>query len=197
MNFSLFGLFSLDFSGILGGSLLIFSHAFTSSALFYLVGFLYSQFHSRLLPYFQGLSHILPIFSSFFFLFSLCNISLPFTFSFLSEFLLLSSSLLFNPIFSFFLILSLLLSSSFFFLFSSKLLFGPLSPFLLASSSPSSTPLIRRNASDTYLTSEVIYDISLLDFFILLPFLFFSFFFSLFPSSIISFLSFPLLLSLS
>jgi NADH-ubiquinone oxidoreductase chain 4 len=178
MNFSLFGLFSFDFSGLLGGSLLIFSHALTSSALFYLIGSLYSLYHSRLLSYYQGLSHLLPLFSSFFFLFSLSNISLPFTFSFLPEFLLLSSSLLFNPFFTFFLLLSLLISSSFFFYFTCKLLFGSLSPYLTSS----------------FASNKGYFDLTKLDFFILFPFLFFTFFFAFFPSSIISFLSLSLLL---
>jgi hypothetical protein len=98
---------------------------------------------------------------------------------------------LFNPFFTSFLLLSLLLSSSFFFYFTCKLLFGPLSSFLnplpfFLSSSPHGPPLKHSTLNN--------FDLSKLDFFILLPFLFFTFLFAFFPTPLISLLSLPLLL---
>lgn len=62
----------------------MFSHAFVSSALFFLIGLLYKRYHTRILSYFKGLVFTMPLFSSFFFFFSLANISLPFTSSFIA-----------------------------------------------------------------------------------------------------------------
>lgn len=113
MNFSIFGFFSSDFSGLMGASFLMFTHALISSSLFLLIGFLYKRYHSRFLPYFQGLSFSMPLFSFFFLFFSFANISLPFCSSFLSEFFIFTSSFHSNPFISLILLFSLL----FFFFF--------------------------------------------------------------------------------
>ncbi len=168
MNFSLFGFFSFDFSGLLAAALLLFSHAFISSALFLLIGFLYQRSHSRFFPYFQGLASFLPLFSSFFLFFSIANFSIPFCVSFLPEFFLLSSSFFFNPLLSFLLLVSLILSSSFILWFANRLLFGLPSRFSLS-----------------------LLDLSLLEFFSLIPFLFVSLFFAFF-THFFHFFSLPL-----
>lgn len=168
MNFSLFGFFSFDFFGLLGAALLLFSHAFISSALFILIGFLYRRSHSRFFPYFQGLASFLPLFSSFFLFFSIANFSIPFCVSFLPEFFLLSSTFFFNPLLSFLLLVSLILSSSFVLWFANRLLFGFPSLFSFA-----------------------LLDLSKLEFFSLVPFLFVTLFFAFF-TSFFHFFSLPL-----
>lgn len=52
MNYAIFGLFSNDLLGLHGASYLNFSHAFVSSALFFLIGSLYKRYHTRLISYF-------------------------------------------------------------------------------------------------------------------------------------------------
>ncbi len=124
MNFSIFGFFSLDLLGFSGASLLMFSHAFVSSSLFLLIGILYKRYHTRIISYYKGLVLTMPIFSFFFFLFSLANISLPFTSSFLAEIFILLSSLKLNLFFSFLLCFSLLFSTSYVFFLTNRILFA-------------------------------------------------------------------------
>ena len=89
MNFSLFGLFSHSVQGLQGGLFLLLGHGLISTALFFIVGLLYDRHHTRNIQYFGGLSQLMPIFSIFFFIFSLANMAFPLTFNFISEFLIL------------------------------------------------------------------------------------------------------------
>lgn len=89
MNMVTLGIFSFNIIGIEGAILQSLSHGFVSGAMFLLIGVLYDRYHSRFLYYYGGLTQTMPIFSAFFLLFTLANIALPGTSSFIGEFLLL------------------------------------------------------------------------------------------------------------
>ena len=88
MNLVTLGIFSFTVMGIEGSILQSLSHGFVSGGMFFLVGILYDRYHSRLLYYYGGLVHTMPLYSSFLLLFTLANIALPGTSSFVGEFLL-------------------------------------------------------------------------------------------------------------
>jgi NADH-ubiquinone oxidoreductase chain 4 len=80
MSVVLLGLFSNTLQGISGALLLGIAHGFVSPALFFCVGgILYDRYHTRVIRYYRGLSLIMPIFSTMFFLFILGNMSTPLT----------------------------------------------------------------------------------------------------------------------
>jgi len=89
MNLIVLGIFSFNILGIEGSILQSISHGFVSGALFLLVGIIYDRYHTRLLFYYGGLVHTMPIFSSIFLFFTMANIALPGTSSFVGEFILL------------------------------------------------------------------------------------------------------------
>lgn len=68
------------------------SHGIVSGALFLCIGVLYERHHTRVVRYFGGLVYTMPIFAFFFTVFSLGNIGLPGTSSFIGEFLVLVGS---------------------------------------------------------------------------------------------------------
>nr|YP_008802568.1 NADH dehydrogenase subunit 4 [Monomastix sp. OKE-1]AGZ90221.1 NADH dehydrogenase subunit 4 [Monomastix sp. OKE-1] len=90
MGYVTLGLFSLNTQGIEGSILLMLSHGFVASALFLCVGVLYDRHKTRLVKYYGGCVHVMPLFSFFFLLFTLGNISLPGTSSFIGELLILA-----------------------------------------------------------------------------------------------------------
>jgi proton-translocating NADH-quinone oxidoreductase chain M len=98
MNLITMGIFSFNILGIEGSILQSISHGFVSSALFLLIGILYKRYHSRFLFYFSGLTHTMPLFSFFFCFFTMANIALPGTSSFVGEFLLLLGIFKVSPI---------------------------------------------------------------------------------------------------
>ena len=58
--------------------------------MFLLIGVLYDRYHSRFLYYYGGLVHMMPVYSVFLLIFTMANIALPGTSSFVGEFLLLT-----------------------------------------------------------------------------------------------------------
>jgi proton-translocating NADH-quinone oxidoreductase chain M len=87
MNFVTLGLFSLNTQGIEGAILLMLSHGVVSPALFMCVGVLYDRHKTRLLRYYAGMARTMPIFAILLVFFTMANISLPGTSSFVGEFL--------------------------------------------------------------------------------------------------------------
>ena len=89
MGFVTLGLFSLNMQGIEGSVLLMLSHGLVASALFLCIGVLYDRHKTRLIKYYGGAVHSMPIYSALFLVFTMGNISLPGTSSFVGEFLVL------------------------------------------------------------------------------------------------------------
>lgn len=101
MNMTLVGLFSFTQTGIEGSLYQIFSHGVVSGALFLCIGVLYDRHHTRLIRYYGGLVQTIPIFSFFFLSFTIGNIALPGTSSFVGEFLILAGIIEVNIIATF------------------------------------------------------------------------------------------------
>jgi NADH:ubiquinone oxidoreductase subunit 4 (subunit M) len=97
MNLVVLGIFSLNTQGIDGAIYLMIGHGIVSSALFFIVGFLYDRFHTKLLRYYGGLIYTMPLFGILFFLFTLGNIGFPTTSNFIGEFLILIGIFIKNP----------------------------------------------------------------------------------------------------
>jgi hypothetical protein len=126
MNLVTMGIFSFTMIGMEGAILQSISHGFVSGAMFLLIGILYSRYHSRLIYYFSGLTHTMPIYSSFFFLFTMSNIALPGTSSFVGEFLILLGIFKTNIISSIFASLGVILCGSYSLWLYNRLCFGNL-----------------------------------------------------------------------
>jgi len=90
------GIFSCVSQSLLGSVLLMISHGIVSGALFLCIGILYERYNTRLIKYYAGLLTTKPIFSSFFTLFTMANIGLPGTNSFIGEFLIILGCFLIN-----------------------------------------------------------------------------------------------------
>lgn len=92
MNLIVIGLFSFNVIGLEGAILQSLSHGFVASALFLIIGVVYERHHTRLLKYYGGLAHMMPLYTIIFLFFTLANIGLPGTGSFVGEFLILVGS---------------------------------------------------------------------------------------------------------
>jgi proton-translocating NADH-quinone oxidoreductase chain M len=89
MNLVMIGMFSLNIQGVEGSILQMISHGIVSSSLFLCIGVIYDRHHTRLVKYYSGLVQTMPIYVTLFLFFTLANIALPGTSSFISEFLIL------------------------------------------------------------------------------------------------------------
>lgn len=92
MNLVMIGLFSFNTIGLEGAILQSLSHGFVASALFMVIGVVYERHHTRMVKYYGGLVHVMPLYTFIFLFFTMSNIGLPGTGSFVGEFLILAGS---------------------------------------------------------------------------------------------------------
>ena len=92
MNLVMLGIFSFNNVGIEGAIFQSLSHGFVASALFLIIGVVYDRYRTRLVHYYGGLASIMPIYVFLFLFFTMANIGLPGTSSFIGEFLILAGS---------------------------------------------------------------------------------------------------------
>ena len=92
MNLVLIGMFVYNLQGLEGSILQQLSHGLVSGALFLCVGVIYDRHHTRLVKYYSGLAHTMPVYIAIFMFFSMANIALPGTSSFVGEFLILAGA---------------------------------------------------------------------------------------------------------
>lgn len=132
MNIGMLGLCSTSTIGHTGSLFVMFSHGLISASMFFFIGFLYERFHTRNLMYFGGIVQYMPIFSIFFFLSLVSNMSFPGTCNFIGEFLIFYSVYMeFSFFFFLIFILATGLTSLFCVLIISKICFFQISGFLI------------------------------------------------------------------
>lgn len=99
MGIVVLGVFSNSIQGVEGSIVLSIAHGFVSPALFMLVGaILYDRFHTRTIRYYRGLVTYMPVFTVFFFLFSIFNAGIPLSANWIGEALCLMGSFQLNPV---------------------------------------------------------------------------------------------------
>nr|QIA60056.1 NADH dehydrogenase subunit 4 [Radula japonica] len=128
MNFVTIGMFSLNIQGIEGSILLMLSHGLVSSALFLCVGALYDRHKTRIVKYYGGLVSTMPIFSTIFLFFTLANMSLPGTSSFIGEFLILVGAFQRNSLVAALAALGMILGAAYSLWLYNRVVFGNFKP---------------------------------------------------------------------
>lgn len=125
MNIAIIGIMLCSPLSISGSLLLMFGHGIVSGGLFFIVGVLYDRFKTKLIFYYSGIFQCMPLFSVFFFLFILGNISMPGTCNFLGEsFIFLSTFYSFNMFLIFVISFSIFLCSFYSLFAYNRIVFG-------------------------------------------------------------------------
>jgi proton-translocating NADH-quinone oxidoreductase chain M len=120
------GLFSLNVQGIEGAILLMLGHGFVASGLFLCIGMLYDRTKTRLVKYYGGLVHVMPMFSSVFLILTFANLGLPTTSNFCGEFLVLTGAFQVNPAMTTLAASSMILSAAYALWLYNRVVFGSL-----------------------------------------------------------------------
>jgi NADH-quinone oxidoreductase subunit M len=89
MNMTLVGVFSRTEQGVEGALFQMLSHGLVAAALFMVIGVLYDRYHTRRVRHYGGLAQTMPRFTRVFLFFTMANIALPGTSSFVGERLIL------------------------------------------------------------------------------------------------------------
>lgn len=132
MGVVVLGLFSNTIQGIEGGILLALAHGFVSPALFICVGgIIYERTGTRIINYIRGLTLTMPVFSTLFLIFILCNTGIPLTLNFLGEVMSLIGIFQRNPFAAILGASGIVLSACYSIFLYNRLAFAQYSPYLL------------------------------------------------------------------
>ncbi len=131
MGFVTMGIFALTAQGIAGGIFQMISHGIVSGALFLCVGVVYDRMHTREIAFYGGLVNRMPVFAFVFMVFTLANVGLPGTSSFVGEFLSLIGTFKANNAVATFATLGVILSAAYALWLYRKMIFGTLKPALV------------------------------------------------------------------
>ena len=88
MNLIVLGLLCISVESLEGAIYQMIAHGIVSGALFFCIGIIYERYGTRFIWYYGGVAFILPIYSIFFLIFTLANISFPTSSNFIGEMLL-------------------------------------------------------------------------------------------------------------
>jgi NADH-quinone oxidoreductase subunit M len=92
MGFVTLGIFTLNKTGLEGGILQMINHGVVTGALFLCVGIIYERTHTREIGDYGGLSKSVPVYATFFAIFTLAAIGFPGMNAFIGEFLIISGA---------------------------------------------------------------------------------------------------------
>jgi proton-translocating NADH-quinone oxidoreductase chain M len=130
MNVCIFAIFSLSNLAIKASIFEMFSHGIISTALFYIIGCLYSRYKTRTLAYYRGMANFMPYMSTFFFIFILANSAVPLTSGFVGEFLMLAATISVKPMYCFIISLSMIANAAYNIWLYNRLCFGQPSSYI-------------------------------------------------------------------
>jgi len=162
------GIFSATSQNLIGSIVLMISHGIVSGALFLCIGLLYERHHTRIVKYFAGLLTTMPLFSTFFMVFTMANIGLPGTSSFLGEFLIIAGCIQTNTWVALFSAIGMVLGGSYSLWLLNRIAFGNIKNFSI----------------------KEFQDLTRIEFFYLLPYAFLTIVIGIFPEVITCFISF-------
>ena len=166
------GIFSMTSQGILGSILLMIGHGITSSALFLAIGFLYERHGTRVVRYYSGLIHTMPLFSVCFIIFTLANLGLPATSNFIGEFFVLVGCFKTNSWSALLAGSGMVLGAGYSLWLCNRIIFGNIKEYSIIT----------------------FRDLNRREFFIFLPFIFLTFLVGLYPDIIVNYLKSSILL---
>lgn len=127
MHIAVIGVCSGNFYAIQGGILLMIGHSIVSGAQFFLIGFLYERFGTKLIRYFSGLLSIMPLFSIFYLLFTFSSFNFPISAGFTGELLIFQGLFYVNPIVTLVSSVTIILGATYSIWLANRLLGGALS----------------------------------------------------------------------
>lgn len=173
MGVVMLSIFSLSVIGSEGSIFLQVAHGIVSSALFIVVTLLYERHHTRTIKYFRGVTMTMPVFSMFFFIFTLANIAVPLSCNFVGEFLSLLAVFQVNAFVGIVSCAGIVLSAAYGLFLYNRVAFGEM--------------------GTATKKSKTIRDLYRREFFVLLPLVFFTLYLGVYPQIVLDLIHTPVL----
>ncbi len=131
-GFIVMGIFVMNSYGQTGSTLYMFNHGLSTAALFLVTGFLIRRRGSLLISDYGGVQKAAPILAGIFLIAGLSSLSLPGLSPFISEFLVLTGTFVYNWWFAAFAVLGIVLAALYILLMFQRTMTGPERPELAA-----------------------------------------------------------------
>ncbi|MGH1377357.1 MAG: NADH-quinone oxidoreductase subunit M [Alphaproteobacteria bacterium] len=125
MGFVTLGIFSFNQQGIEGAVFQMISHGVISAALFLCVGVVYDRLHTRDIGRYGGIVKNMPIYATFFMIFTLGSVGLPGTSGFVGEFLSLLGAFQAHTVVAAFATTGVVLGAAYMLVLYRRVVFGP------------------------------------------------------------------------
>jgi len=126
MGYVTMGIFTMNPQGVEGAIFQMLSHGIVASALFLCVGVIYDRMHTREISAYGGLVNRMPFYATAFLVFTMANVGLPGTSSFVGEFLTLLGAFRANTWVAFFATTGVILSAAYGLWLYRRVVLGPL-----------------------------------------------------------------------
>ncbi|PPR46540.1 MAG: NADH-quinone oxidoreductase subunit M [Alphaproteobacteria bacterium MarineAlpha5_Bin9] len=118
------GIFIANQNSIEGAMIQMLSHGIVSAALFICIGVVYDRTKTREIHSYGGLVNRMPLYSSFFMIFTLASVGLPGTSGFVGEFLVILGTFKYNITLTFFVATGIILSVIYMLYLYKRIIFG-------------------------------------------------------------------------
>lgn len=128
MGFIVLGIFNGGVEGMSGAVLQMINHGLSTGMLFFMVGVLYEQRHTRLFKEYGGIWVKVPVFGTFFLLAIFSSVGLPGLNGFVGEFLILLGTFKLNWVAAAFGTFGIVLAAWYLLTAARRVLFGPFNP---------------------------------------------------------------------
>ena len=126
MGFVMLGIFALTTESLQGAMMVQLAHGLSSAAHFLMIRMIYVRRHSRMLADYGGIARAMPLFAAFLMIAVLSSISVPGTFGFVGEFLVLLGSFGRYPVLTIAATVGVILAAVYMLWSIQRILFNPL-----------------------------------------------------------------------
>lgn len=125
MGFIILGIFTFTVSGLQGSLIQMVNHAISTGALFFLIGMMYDQTHTRKMADYGGMAGVVPVLATIWFISSMSSVGLPGLNGFVGEFIILMTTFQTHWLLGIFATTGVILSAWYLLKLFGKVFFGP------------------------------------------------------------------------
>jgi NADH-quinone oxidoreductase subunit M len=126
LGFVMLGMFCFNPNGVNGSVLQMINHGISTGGLFLIVGLVYERRHTRMISEYSGLSHVMPVYATYFMIIMLSSLGLPLLNGFIGEFTILQGAFQVSHTWAAFAVIGIILGAAYLLWLYQRTMFGEL-----------------------------------------------------------------------